>query len=438
MGGILADKGDPDVEQQKSFSRRSFVRNAAASTGLGLSAMLWSRRVLGAGKRIRCGFIGVGSRGTALLRAALKCPDAEIAVLCDVQAIEARKAISEVANAKVPYAAKATHTTHWHEVIEDDSLDAVFIGTPQHLHVPMALEAVDAKLNCYVEKALGYTIQECFDLVKAVEKAGIVCQVGHQRHYSDMYIKTKQHIDEGEIGPITLIRGQWHRNSEDRRPCIDPSMDRMVNWRVYSEYTGGLMSEFGAHQIDVVNWYLGAPPISVVAMGGVDWYRDGRDVFDNMSVIYTYPNGVKFIYSTILTSSWNDALEVFMGTMGTIETSLLFGSRLFWEPKVLAGAQATGTPIPCHRCEAERDPNFSMEIAGSAPRQPCDSSKVEQRGAHSPMETQNAVKSFIDCCQNGKKPAADVKVGCEAAVAALMANIAAEENRTVYWSEFVG
>jgi predicted dehydrogenase len=214
-------------------------------------------------------------------------------------------------------------------------------------------------------------------------------------------------------------------------------MDRLVNWRVYSEYTGGLMSEFGAHQIDVVNWYLGAHPISVCAAGGIDWYHDGRDTCDNMSVIYTYPNGVKFVYTTILTSSHQDALEVFIGTKGTIETSLIFGGRLFIEPKELAGSGAMGTPLPCHQSEAEDDPVRCKVIAGSAPRPKCEL-KYEKKGAHSPMETLNAVKSFVECCQSGKKPAADVTVGCWAAVPALMANIAVRENRVVFWSEFEG
>jgi len=424
------------VERKTAWSRRSFVKNAAATTGLGLSAMLWSKRVLGAGRRVRCGFIGVGSRGTALLRAVLKCREdgAEVGRLCDIQKIEVRKALGEVKKSQP--GAKVKISTDWHDVVDDDDLDAIFIATPQYLHVPIALEAVEGKFAVYCEKALGYTIQECFDIAKAVEKAGVVFQVGHQRHYSKMYAEAKKLIDGGEIGTVTLIRGQWHRNSEDRRPCIDPAMERLVNWRVYSEYTGGLMSEFGAHQIDVVNWFLGDHIVSVKAAGGVDWYQDGRDVYDNMSTIFTYPNGVKFVYTSILTNSHQDAVEVFMGTKGTIETSLLFGGRVFWEPKVLAGAQAVGTPIPCHQCQQEADPDRHMVIPGSRPRSPCDPKKVEKKGAHSPMETLNAVKSFIRCCQTEKKPDADVKVGRDAAVAALMSNIAARENRTVYWSEF--
>ncbi len=424
------------MEGTNNWSRRSFVKGAAAATGLGLSAMLWSKRVLGAGRRIRCGFIGVGSRGTALLRGVLKTRDGEIARLCDIQKIEVRKALGEVKKSQLSGQVKISRD--WRDVIDDDDLDAVFIATPQHLHVPIALEAVEAKYSVYCEKALGYTIQECFDIMSAVKKARTIFQVGHQRHYSKMYLEAKKLIDEGEIGKITLIRGQWHRNSEDRRPCIDPSMDRLVNWRVYSEYTGGLMSEFGAHQIDVVNWYLGAHPESVVAAGGINWYPDGRDVCDNMSVIYTYPNGVRFIYSSILTNSHQDALEVFMGTRGTIETSLLFGGRLFYEPKELAGAQVTGTPIPCHQSEAEEDRDRCMVIPGSRPRPACDPTKVEKKGAHSPMETFNAVTSFIECCQSGKKPDADVTIGAWAAIPALMANIAVHEDRTVYWSEFEG
>ncbi len=422
--------------ERKLCNRRSFVKQAGAATGLGLSAMLWSRRVLGAEKRIRCGFIGVGSRGTALLRAAIKVPEAEVGLLCDVQEIEAKKALAEIKKGKLPYAEGVSTTSEWREVMGAKDLDAIFIATPQHLHVPIALEAVDAGRAVYCEKALGYTIQECFDIQKAVQKSGTVFQVGHQRHYSEMYINAKKMIDAGEIGKITQIRGQWHRNSEDRRPCIDPKMDRLINWRVYSEYSGGLMSEFGAHQIDVVNWYLGAPPVAVFATGGIDWYQDGRDSYDNMSAIFLYPTGVKFVYTTILTSSFNDALEVFMGDQGTIETSLLFGGRCFPEPKKVAGSQAVGTPIPCHQSQAESDPDFSSVIPGSAPRQPC-KVKSEEKGTHSPTENLNAVKAFIACCQEGKKPDADVKVGLEAAVPALMANISMRESRVVYWSEFV-
>jgi predicted dehydrogenase len=422
---------------KKLTNRRSFVKQAGVATGLGLSAMLWSRRVLGAEKRVRCGFIGVGSRGTALLRAAIKVPDAEVAVLCDIQEIEAKKALEEVKKSKVPYADGVTTTADWRSVIEDKSLDAIFIATPQNLHVPIATEAVEAKRAVYCEKALGFTIQECFDIQKAVEKAGTVFQVGHQRHYSEMYINAKKLIDSGDIGKITQIRGQWHRNSEDRRPCIDPKMDKLINWRVYREFSGGLMSEFGAHQIDVVNWFLGAPPVAVFATGGIDWYQDGRDTYDNMSAIFLYPNGVKFVYTTILTSSFNDALEVFMGDQGTIETSLLFGGRYFPDPKKMSAGQAVGTPIPCHQSEAERDPDFSKVIEGGAPRQPCQKGKTEEKGTHSPTENLNAVKAFIACCQDGKKPDADVKVGVEAAVPALMANVSMQENRMVCWSEFV-
>lgn len=434
---IASSKGGLDVEKQTKWSRRSFVKNAAVTTGLGLSASLWSKRVLGAGQRINVGFIGVGSRGTALLRGIMKCPDASVGVLCDVQQLEMRKAMGEIKKQKMPYASQVKQIRSWQAALDDPNIDTVFIATPQHLHVPIALQAVDLKFNVYCEKALGYTIQECFDMEKAVAEKRVVFQVGHQRHYSEMYINAKKFIDDGEIGKLTLIRGQWHRNSEDRRPCIDPSKDRQVNWRVYSEYTGGLMSEFGAHQIDVVNWFLDAPPISVVGAGGIDWYQDGRDVNDNMSVIYTYPNGIKFIYTSILTSSHQDALEVFMGTQGTIETSILFGGRIFTEPKFRGGVLG-GTPIPCHQTQAETsgDPIICDVIPGSKKRPSC-KPKAEEKGAHSPVETFNAVKDFIKCCQTGKRPHADVVAGSRAAVAALMANIAVKEDRTVYWSEFV-
>jgi len=300
------------------------------------------------------------------------------------------------------------------------------IGTPQHLHAPLAIACLDAKKDLYLEKAVGYTIDECWDLIHAVESSKQVVQTGHQRHYSEVYIHAKELIDAGKIGTLTAARGVWNRNAPDRRPCTDPRLNRIVNWRLYEQYTGGLMCEFGAHQTDIINWYAGGPPISVCGMGGIDYYKDDRDTWDNVHVVFTYPNGIRYTYTSLLTNAFLGATELFMGTLGTIETSLMFGGRYYQEAKAIG--LAGGSPEPVHPCSAE------FELLRGSPKPVAPGQKKEE--GHSPTETLNAVKSFVQCMKTREKPAADIRVGAYAAIASLLANVAIRESRTVCWSEF--
>ena len=248
-----------------------------------------------------------------------------------------------------------------------------------------------------------------------------------------MYQKVKQLVLGGRIGNVTAARAQWNRNDEIRRPCSDPDLDRLINWRLYSEYSGGLMSEFASHQIDVINMLLETHPESVCAIGGQDYprYKDDRDTSDNVHVIFNYPADwredkkdasgewkfvktgknfpVRFDYMSIMTNSLLGPSEIIFGDEGTIEVTL--GGGNFWKetkvlrnPKkieqgtdptqmhqkeiLLTGATVT-TAAKGHRdsdqeLEVEKDKNDWTEYVGSMP------------GAHSPQETLLALDSFLE------------------------------------------
>jgi predicted dehydrogenase len=100
-----------------------------------------------------------------------------------------------------------------------------------------------------------------------------------------------RHIREGEIGRVMHVYGYWHRNTNWRRPVPDPKFERLINWRMYKEYSGGLAAELGSHQIDVANWVFGALPETVIGSGGIDYWKDGREVDDNIQVVYLVPRG---------------------------------------------------------------------------------------------------------------------------------------------------
>jgi predicted dehydrogenase len=138
-----------------------------------------------------------------------------------------------------------------------------------------------------------------------------VLQTGLQRRYSPFYQAARAMVKKGLIGDVTHIRAQWHRNGSGRRPVADPRLDRQINWRFYREYTGGLTAELASHQIDVADWFFGATPEFVCGIGGIDYWRDGRTTYDNIQMLFQYPQGRKLMYSAIST---NQFLPLFDGT----------------------------------------------------------------------------------------------------------------------------
>jgi predicted dehydrogenase len=447
-----------------------------------------------ASEKVKVGFIGVGSRGGALLRSMLKVPGSEIVAVADVNDEAVGAAIDNIVERDGTEAKdKIFGTDDYKELLKKEDVEAVVIATPHFMHGPMAMDALEAGKHVYVEKAMAFTIGECLDLYKMVKSLGNerVFQVGHQRHYSKLYRAVRDMVQGGRIGNVTAIRAQWNRNDQVARPSPDPKLERLVNWRLYSEYSGGLMTEFASHQIDVANMVLALPPAagephkilfpeSVCGMGGMDYPRSkrqkGRDTSDNVQVIYSFrvpfrerrkgPDGkwaflptgesyrVHFAYMSIMTNELLGPTEMIFGDEGTIEASLAGGD--FWkEPKALTNPenQAEGTnPASTHQKSILKTgatisavkkgiKKSDEEIAIAKDRTDWSDFVGEITGEHSPQETLLALDGFLSDIRKCRKGdpfhvAANVDVGLGGAAAAIMGNIAMRENRTVTWKEF--
>ena len=395
-------------ESENGVGRREFIGNAAlTAAGAGVAAL--SAYHFGQDQEsapdvsdrendpVKLGFIGVGRRGGALLRSAVKVPGNDVVAICDLQEGARNAARGDVAKQYKKDGKsldKLKLHRDYHELLADPSVEAVVIATPQYLHGPMALDALEAGKHVYCEKALALTIGENRDIYNAVEKnKRQVFQVGHQRHYSPLYRKVAEMVHTDQIGDVAAIRAQWNRNDLVRRASPDPALEKIVNWRLYSELSGGLTTEFASHQIDVANWLLGTHPHSVCGFGGVDWYDDGRDTEDNIHIIFNYlvpvmkrdpygrpvlvdPDGnpverdekghpttseyvhvyektaagrvkrrpVRFTYTSIMQNAHLGPSELILGQYGTLEVSLR-GGEFFKEKKARLdpNRQAEGT-----------------------------------------------------------------------------------------------
>src|SRR5207244_2293646 len=146
---------------------------------------------------------------------------------------------------------------------------------------------------------MAYSVDACKDIVRAQRRTKKHVQVGHQRRYSPTYHHAREFLSKNYVGKVLSSRAQWNEWRPWRRsvpPEYKEKFQRLLEWRLYKEYSKGLMAELASHQMDVVNWFLGELPVAVTAMGGIDYFKDGREVEDNVHLIYEYPNGARAFY----------------------------------------------------------------------------------------------------------------------------------------------
>jgi predicted dehydrogenase len=228
---------------------------------------------------------------------------------------------------------KAQAYRDYRALLDRKEIEAVVIATPLHLHAPISIDAMQAGKHVFCEKAIAYSMDQAKAMARTARETKRILQIGHQRHYNPIYHQAYQLIQEGAIGRITHVRARWHRNGNWRRPVNDPKFERLLNWRLYKEYSHGLLTELASHQTDVINWFLGSYPIAVMGTGGIDYWKDGREVYDNVEVIYEYPNGVKVVYTSITANAYDGYGEWFMGDKGTIVLTEENKGLLFREPR---------------------------------------------------------------------------------------------------------
>ena len=298
------------------MDRRDFLKKSmGAAGGTLLLASPWlsafadtehTRR-----SKARIGVVGPGSRGRFHMSFLKNNPKADVVAVCDVY----RPSIDEA----LKIYPKARVYTDYRKLLEDKEVDAVLIATPLNVHFPVAMAAFEAGKHVFCEKTLGITIEECYKMYRKHIDTGLVFFSGQQRLFDPRYIKVMELIYAGTFGDIEGIRAYWFRNGDWRRPVPSPELERLINWRLYKEYSKGLMTELACHQIQVGSWALRQIPDKVMGHGAITYWKDGREVDDNVSCIYVFDNGVKLTYESIISNKFYGLEEQILGHLGTVE-----------------------------------------------------------------------------------------------------------------------
>ncbi|MCW5981782.1 MAG: Gfo/Idh/MocA family oxidoreductase [Bryobacteraceae bacterium] len=416
-------------------NRRRFLKTAglgAAMAGAGpLAAQTASSRdaVAGANDRIRVALIGCGGMGRGDLKDFLRVSGVQCVALCDVDKAQMDQTVREIVE---PAGQRADLLTQdFRHVVDRNDLDAVIVATPDHWHALPTIMACKSGKDVYVEKPLSITVGEGRVMVDAARKHKRVVQMGTQQRSARHYTDAVEYVKDGKLGKVRLVRAWAYLDWKGRTPVLPdseppegvdydmwlgPAPKRPFNrnrfhftFRWYWDYSGGLMTDWGAHMIDIANWAMGIKaPSSAMSVGGKFGYPDdAMETPDTQQVMWQYPS-----FSMI----WEHALGVGRGPEAREhgvqfhgEQGVLVIDRQGWE--VYPETDRIDRPDRVYKSSGK--PRYNVPA------------NDDMHFAH--------VKNFLECMRSRQNPRSDVEIGHDSMIACHVANAAFRLGRRVDW-----
>ncbi len=384
-------------------NRRHFLKAGAAITALSRG------RVAGANNRIRVGGIGCGGRTRYLLELVNKIGGAEIVALCDVYAPRLRQARRQAAP-------DAREYVDYRELLERGDIDAVVIGSPDHWHVPMTIDAIQAGKDVYVEKPVSHTIEEGEALRRAAASSRRIIQVGYQQRSWEHFKQARGLIASGKLGKITLVLASWYQTYLEidlntarvneaeldwnrwlgSAPPQPVSALRYYRWRWFWDFGGGHLTDLYSHWCDTIHWLLEVHrPLWVQASGG-NYAFDYVQCPDTINAYWEYPGRFAVVYNGTMHCHLEGGTIVFRGDRAMMKLNR-DGFAVY--PEGIVAKEKTQYP----------EPEMSM------------------RSLHD--GTIDHVRNFLDCVRSRRPPNAPVEAAIDAANAAHRGNQAYRDGR---------
>lgn len=438
--------------QGKKFSRRDFLKSSASA---GLSAALAGGALTGtslSGKtqedkkpaELKVALIGAGTQGRVLIESCLRIPGIRFVAVCDIWEYSQRYASR--------YLKKYGHDVNVYEdyrdlLSQEKGLDAVIVATPDWMHAEHANACMEAGFHVYCEKEMSNSLAEARTLVQTARKTGKLLQVGHQRRSNPRYIHAIDRLihEKNILGRINAVYAQWNRAKSDmlgwpKQYTMDQgklekygyaSMTEFRNWRLFKKYGGGPLVDLGSHQIDLFSWVYGVNPSSVMASGGIDYYKNWQ-WYDNAMAIYefkTKKGTARGLYQVQTTTKHGGFYEVFMGENGSLVISevpqrgnwaMREAHAPEWDSLVKQGYLKSEAP-PIQKVDT-KNIFLDVRVTAEAGRWPI---PVEMaKPAHQPH-----LENFFNAILHGTSLNCPPETAYESAVAVLKANEVIETRR---------
>lgn len=383
-------------------TRRTFLSQAAIASTAFAAPLYIPARAFGANDRIVTGHIGLGGQGLSNLGGF----GGVIAAVCDVD--KTRLETTAKKTGAEPY-------SDFRKLLERKDLDAVVISTPDHWHALATIAACNAGKHVYVEKPLSLTVAEGRAMVEAARKNNVIVQTGSQQRSGGEFLKACEYVRNGRIGKLKeVVVGIFPANHPGQLPpdsdppatldydlWLGPAPARPYNskrvhynFRFWWDYSGGQMTNWGAHHLDIAHWGMGvddAGPLEVEAVEAVFNPHGYHEVTEKCRVVMKYPNDVVL-------------------TIGQAQPGIAGGTLFVGEKGKIHVDRGSVTSAP-DTILKEPLPSDALRLYAS------------------PGHKQN----FLDCIKTGKLPCADVEIGHRTATACHLANIACRAGEKFQW-----
>lgn len=461
-----------------NLSRRTFLRATAggvAAAGLTTVPLACSTEDPPL-EELRLGVIGTGRRGQDHLAA--------LGYLDKTSALGARKKDAweplpgqRVVAVSDPYAANleegarqvratlgevATYTDH-RDLLDREDVDAVVIATPDHLHTPIAIDAIKKGADVYIEKCISNDVAETFALEAALQEHGRIMQAGFQTFQDHIHQQAGRVIADGHIGKVHMVETFFHRGGEagawvfpeeknggpprdqidweqflGPAPKVEYSPKRYFGWRCFWDYSTGISGDILTHVLNSMQTLVGAGiPETVSATGGIYYWKDGRETPDHFNVLLEYPEQeVSITFQSTLSNAFHKTATRLLGTEGSIELDWRLRAYPDQWSRKYADQIRSGAMNP-------RQPFINLEDTAAGLTAHAAPSQLWLGGRGATLTTREDGKvrdttrlhheNFLDCVRTRKEPDAGFSAALPVTIAAHMATVSYLEKRTVRW-----
>ena len=438
------------------------------------------------GKQIRLGIIGIGNRGTSILESIGFCAPGEmytdahedlnvlVTGICDVYETAAEKAIEMARenrflneSSRLP---KPRRYKNYQELLKSKDIDAVIISTPDHWHAQMVIDAAQEGKHIFCEKCLTRTIDEVYAVRDAVKESDIVFQYGHQNRQQESYNVAKQIIEKNIRGKISLVkthtnrntpRGAWVRHLDKKievdkidwnewlgsAPKTEITASRFFGWQKFFEYSGGLPPHMFSHEYDAINQVMNLGiPSSVIASGGIYYWKDDRNTPDVMQALFEYPDrDLMLTYDATLASSSTGEYESGAKVKEILgnDAWMKLGMNIYVVPdrhsksyKDRLETKQMSPSVPF----LSYTPGSGIDAVTSASDQYYARQGLvyTYKGGKKVNVTYLHIKDWLTCIRDGGIPSCHIDLAVEDAITCLMATKSYREKRRVDWDEKKG
>lgn len=405
-------------------------------------------RPVAANDHIQIALIGAGGQGMGDTRSAVQVPGVKLVAVADCYD-------GRLARSKEVWGDDVFTTRDYKEILARKDIDAVIIGTPDHWHKQVSVDAMKAGKDVYCEKPMIHLYADGPEMIETAKTTNRIIQIGSQRVSSILYAKAKAVLASGAIGKLNMVTAYWDRNSSmgawnytippdaspetcdwpqflGSAPKIPFSAEQFFQWRKWKAYGSGVAGDLFVHLFSGTNFVTGTNgPTQGMATGAIRYWKDGRDANDVVLGLFDYREGFNLSLHVNFVDGGDESESlIFTGDEGTMEIgwTWLAVNRV---PREKEPGLTIDTFPKAMQAQIEAD--YAKKYPSRHPEGPAPVGYEKYVAPPGYSDQYDHFKNFFASVRSRRPAVEDAVFGYRAAGAALLSNLSIERKQVVRW-----